>query len=67
MNQAALADRDPDPLNELFKTVFSRDREAFGLPDSVGRWLFAERLSARGVRREMSFDAYEGIIHLRKF
>lgn len=62
-----LIDQSPDDLNELFKSTFEQDLKSLGLPDFLGRWLFAERLKARGVRGEMGFEAFEGPGHIAKF
>lgn len=54
-------------LNDLFSRVALKDREKYDLPEFLNRWLFAERLAARGLRKEMGFSAFEGPIHIRKF
>ncbi|QYK43085.1 MAG: hypothetical protein KF887_08315 [Paracoccaceae bacterium] len=62
-----MAEPPPDTLNAEFNRVLTEDRAALGLPDHFGRWLFAERLRARGERGEMGFFAYEGPGHVAKF
>lgn len=59
--------RSPDELNELFRTVAAADLPRFGVPEAAVRWLFAERLAARGERGEMGFSGYEGPAHIAKF
>lgn len=62
-----LLSRSPDELNAFFKQVCQADLERLGLPDSMARWLFADRLHARGARKVMGFQAFEGPSHLQKF
>lgn len=57
----------PDELNARFRDVAAADLKRFGAPEATARWLFAERLAARGERGEMGFSAYEGPDHLVKF
>ena len=47
-----------------FEDVAQRDKRQLELPDYLARWLFVERLHARGVRKYMSFDAYLGPSHI---
>ncbi len=58
---------DPEALNAQFLAALAEDRKGHDVPEHRARWLFAERLNARGDRKEMSFAAYEGIGHLVKF
>lgn len=60
-------DGDPDALNARFRAVAEADLARLGAPSATARWLFAERLAARGERAEMSFAAYEGPAHIAKF
>lgn len=57
----------PDPLNAALEAVLVRDRDRLGFPEYFSRWLFAERLHARGARAHMGFSAYEGTGHIAKF
>jgi hypothetical protein len=58
---------DSEALNARFLASLDEDRKARDVPEHRARWLFAERLNARGDRKEMSFAVYEGIGHLVKF
>ena len=58
---------DPEALNAQFLAALAEDRKGHDVPEHRARWLFAERLNARGDRKEMGFAAYEGIGHLVKF
>jgi hypothetical protein len=58
---------EPVALNAKFMAALVKDREGRDVPEHRARWLFAERLNARGDRKEMGFAAYEGIGHLVKF
>lgn len=62
-----LSSRRPAELNELFRTTAAADLTRIGAPEAAIRWLFAERLAARGERGEMSFSTYEGPTHIAKF
>jgi len=62
-----LTDTSPEALNDLFHSVCEADKARLGFPDYLVRWLFADRLKERGVRREMGFEAFEGPRHVRKF
>ena len=58
---------DAEALNARFLAALTEDRKGRDVPEHRARWLFAERLNARGDRKEMGFAAYEGIGHLVKF
>ena len=58
---------DAEALNARFLAALEQDRKAYDVPAHRARWLFAERLNARGDRKEMGFAAYEGTGHLVKF
>jgi hypothetical protein len=58
---------DVDTSNDIFCFARDADAAAFGVPDHFHRWLFAERLGARGECKEIGFDAWEGPAHLTKF
>jgi hypothetical protein len=51
--------------NEIFLTTIAADNERIGTSSFLYRWLFAEKLTGRGLRAEMNFNAYEGISHLK--
>ncbi|MFN3972224.1 MAG: hypothetical protein ACK4L4_12780 [Gemmobacter sp.] len=63
----SILDQSAEALNRLFDTALTADRTALDVPEHFGRWLFAERLRARGERGEMGFFAYEGPAHVAKF
>ena len=58
---------DSDALNDMFLAALAEDRSRHDVPEHLARWLFAERLNARGDRKEMSLARYEGVAHLVKF
>ncbi|MCP9926730.1 hypothetical protein [Cyanobium sp. CH-040] len=62
-----LINQSPEELNEPFQAVLSRDLKILGLPGYLSRWLFTERLEARGVGSEISFEAFQGVTHIPKF
>lgn len=52
---------------ERFTAIAERDAQRLNIPDSLRRWLFVDRLYARGQRKEMNFYGYEGPDHLVKY
>ncbi|WP_371223610.1 hypothetical protein [Roseovarius sp. 2305UL8-3] len=58
---------DAEGLNARLEQVLVQDKERFDFPEYFARWLFGERLDARGARKEMGFNAYEGPAHIGKF
>lgn len=53
--------------NALFQRVLKADRAHHIEDDYLTRWLFVDRLYARGQRKEMSFYDYLGPIHVDRF
>lgn len=58
---------DHERLNSLLADSAQADFGLVNVPEDVHRWLFADRLAARGVRAEMSFSQYIGHEHLKRF
>lgn len=52
---------------DLFNSCLQRDMSFVEKSKWLTHWYFADRLLARGERREMSFYEYQGVQHLMKF
>lgn len=62
-----LTDLSPEEASRIFDETAKRDQAKLNYPDFLTRWLFVELLTARGARKEMSFDAFVGPQHIQRY
>ncbi|MGP1352762.1 MAG: class I SAM-dependent methyltransferase [Parasphingopyxis sp.] len=60
-------DLEMDFSAQRFRETAERDRETHLTHDFLAKWLFVDRLYARGQRKEMNFYEYEGPGHVLKY